>query len=224
MDEAGVFTEKKAAKIIFKIIEGLNHIHNVNVVHRDLKPENIIIDDNDSPKIIDFGLSTDTLNNTKKLKTYVGSKLYMAPEIIDNVGHTSTCDMWSIGIILYLMLSGGFPFSLRNVEYEIANSPVVFPEFKWGKISLLCKHFILKLLDKNSHSRMQPEEALKHPWFNILNSNIDHLSPNRQNSVQSPISPGKKNLIDYDLLLKLQKFRGVSKLRMAAVNILIKTM
>jgi len=148
LEEKGHYTELEAARMIFKIIEGLNHIHNVHVVHRDLKPENIIIDDAGDPKIIDFGLSSDTLGGTKALKTYVGSKVYMAPEILENTGHSSTCDMWSIGIILYLLLSGQFPFSLRNLEHEISHSPVCFPPHKWENISLVCKHFILKLLDK----------------------------------------------------------------------------
>lgn len=82
LEEQGTFTEYDAAKAIYKIMEGLNHIHNVSVVHRDLKPENIIIDDNGDPKIIDFGLSKDTNNGVKQLKSIVGSKLYMAPEIL----------------------------------------------------------------------------------------------------------------------------------------------
>lgn len=154
LDEEGEFSEFQAATVIYKLIEGLNHIHNVHVVHRDLKPENIIIDPDGQPKIIDFGLSTDTQNGTKHLKTYVGSKCYMAPEIIENIGHSSTVDMWSIGIIIYQMLSGSFPFSLKNIEYEIANTPVVFMGRHWDQVSLLCKHFILKLLDKNSVNRI----------------------------------------------------------------------
>jgi serine/threonine protein kinase len=143
LDEEGTFNEFQTASVIYKVLEGLNHIHNVNVVHRDLKPENIIVDGLDNPKIIDFGLSSDTLNGTKRLKTYLGSKCYMAPEMIENIGHTSTVDMWSIGIILFQMISNSFPFNTKNIEYEISNSPVVFIGKCWDHVSLLCKHFIL---------------------------------------------------------------------------------
>ena len=219
LEDKGAYSELEAARMIHKIIEGLNHIHSVHVVHRDLKPDNIIVDDNGDPKIIDFGLSTDTLGGTKRLKTYVGSKVYMAPEILENTGHTSTCDMWSIGIILYLLLSGSFPFSLRNIEHEISNSPVCFPPHKWDKISISCKHFILKLLDKCRESRIQPAAALKHPWFEILDKDEElHCE------TPSPGLARRARLIDKDLLLKLKKYRGVSKLKTAALSILVKTM
>jgi 5'-AMP-activated protein kinase catalytic alpha subunit len=75
-------SEDEAANIVFKILQGLNHIHSINVAHRDLKPENIMINSSGEPKIIDFGLSKDTMGNTRVLKSLVGSRLYMAPEIL----------------------------------------------------------------------------------------------------------------------------------------------
>ena len=71
------------------------------------------------------------------------------------------------------MLCGHFPFSTRNIEHEIQNSPVVFPDAHWAHISILCKHFILKLLDKCKVNRIQPNEALVHPWFELLKSDKD---------------------------------------------------
>lgn len=168
LDEQGRFTEFQAAKCIYKIIEGMNHVHHSSIVHRDLKPENIIIDDNGDPKIIDFGLGKDTNNNTRLLKSFVGSKLYMAPEILMGQAHSNTCDMWSIGIILFLIISGSYPFDLSNLEKEIIEAPILFPKGTWADVSLLCQDFIRKLLDKSSSTRISAAKALEHPWFKIL--------------------------------------------------------
>jgi serine/threonine protein kinase len=72
----------------------------------------------------------------------------MAPEILLGNAHNNSCDMWSIGIILFLIISGTFPFDLNNLDHEIKESAVLFPKGTWGDISQLCKDFILKLLDK----------------------------------------------------------------------------
>lgn len=131
LEEKNIMSEKDSAGIIYKLLEGINHIHSVHVAHRDLKPENIMIDKNGNPKIIDFGLSKDTQGDTKVLKSIVGSKLYMPPEIIQGDPHSFSCDMWSLGIILYVMISGKYPFDFRNIENEIVNSPVIFVGPAW---------------------------------------------------------------------------------------------
>ena len=72
----------------------------------------------------------------------VGSKVFMSPEILDGSTHSFPCDMWSLGIILFMMLSGSYPFDLKNTEYEIKNTPVIFYEGEWGQISWLAKGLI----------------------------------------------------------------------------------
>ena len=84
MESKGVLTEQEAANTIYKVVEALSHIHSCGIAHRDLKPENIMIDTAGNPKVIDFGLSKDTWGNTRKLNSMVGSKMYMAPEIIQS--------------------------------------------------------------------------------------------------------------------------------------------
>ena len=143
MEERGVFTEADAAQLIYKVIQAMNHVHSCGVVHRDLKPDNIMINENGDPRIIDFGLSKDTKNQTIMLKSMVGSKIFMAPEIIDGSGHSCPSDMWSLGIILYMMLSGSYPFSHRAIEKEICESPVLFlPPNKWENVSSEAKNLI----------------------------------------------------------------------------------
>jgi p70 ribosomal S6 kinase len=134
---------------MYKVIEALSHIHSVGIAHRDLKPENIMIDREGNPKIIDFGLSKDTWGQTRQLKSIVGSKVYMAPEILRGEPHGIACDMWSIGIILFTMLSSSFPFNFKNLDKEILNSPVLFiPVDQWKDISHEARNLITLLLSK----------------------------------------------------------------------------
>jgi serine/threonine protein kinase len=135
LEDKGKFTEREAAQLAYKLIEGLNHIHASDVVHRDLKPENVMIDEKGDPKIIDFGLSKDTQNFTRLLRSFVGSKVYMAPEILEGLGHGHGVDLWSLGIIIFLMISADFPFSSRNLDEEIKSAPIFFPPGKWEGVS-----------------------------------------------------------------------------------------
>jgi calcium-dependent protein kinase len=90
------------------ILEAINHCHANNVVHRDIKPENIMINDEDEPKLIDFGLSKNN-SDMKKMATVAGTPFYMAPEVL-NQNYTSKADIWSLGVLLYTMVSGYLPF------------------------------------------------------------------------------------------------------------------
>ena len=80
------------------------------------------------------------------LKTMVGSKMFMAPEVLDMSSHSYPCDLWAIGIIIFMMLSANYPFDCNNLEYEIMNEPVIFYEGDWINISQICKDLIQGLL------------------------------------------------------------------------------
>ena len=96
----------------------------------------------------------------------VGSKIYMAPEIIKGEQHGIACDMWSIGIILYTMLSNEYPFNLRNIDEEIINSPVLYLGERWNDISIEARTFISQCLAKDESERLTASQALQHLWFN----------------------------------------------------------
>ena len=149
-----------------KILLGINHVHKQGVIHRDLKPENIMIDEMGEPKIIDFGLSLDVESQGTETRR-VGSMIFMAPEIIDGYPHTSACDIWSLGIILYMMLSGAYPFNLNNVEKEIVNTPLLFLGPTWENISAECKDLITQMMKKDHGERITAADALEHPWMRI---------------------------------------------------------
>jgi serine/threonine protein kinase len=95
----------------------------------------------------------------------VGSKIYMAPEIIKGEAHSLPCDMWSIGIILYSMLSSEYPFNFRNIDDEIINTPVLYMGDNWSDISVEARTFISMCLRKEDSERLTAKKALDHPWF-----------------------------------------------------------
>ena len=143
----------------------MNHIHSLGIVHRDLKPENIMIGPEKEIKLIDFGLSKDTDGNTKALKSIAGSKMFMAPEIIERTNYTSPVDLWALGITMFMMISNDYPFQLKNLDYEIVNTPVIFKPSDWGDITWHCKSLIMGLLEKDPSKRLTAKEALDHYFF-----------------------------------------------------------
>lgn len=167
--ELKMYTEKEAAKIFKQILEAVNYLHSHGVCHRDLKPENILFSnhEDESPlKLIDFGLSKvfDASNNT--MKGTVGTTLYMAPEVFTGK-YNEKCDVWSCGVILYLMLCGKPPFYSKDekeleqcickMDYDFNN-----PEFK--KISMDAINLIeMILVDKDSRPKVS--ELLEHRWI-----------------------------------------------------------
>lgn len=163
-----LFSEKKAASIMKKLFLGINHCHSNGVVHRDLKPENIMYKEmtnaNDSMmtreasietlevKIIDFGLSK-LLQNLQKgeLRTLVGTPYYVAPEVLEGQ-YSKECDCWSLGVIMYAILSGCLPFygnTPKEVFERIRSAKVNFELKEFGWISESAKDLIQKLLFKD---------------------------------------------------------------------------
>lgn len=98
-----------AADYMLKLFGALNHMHTQGVVHRDIKPENVMLAENGELKLIDFGLSKRQSKDSKELKTIAGTPYYMAPEV--QLGsYNSKCDTWSLGVMLYVFMSGYLPF------------------------------------------------------------------------------------------------------------------
>lgn len=112
------FSEMAAKKIIKTLLEAVNYLHKKNIVHRDLKPENILFTKNDVLKIADFG--TSKFKKKKKMRNTHGTPYYIAPEVI-NGNYNEKCDIWSIGVILYILLSGYPPFNGSDDEEIMEN-------------------------------------------------------------------------------------------------------
>ncbi|KAI8928586.1 kinase-like domain-containing protein [Entophlyctis helioformis] len=180
----GSYTEKDAASIVKQLISALAYLHEHNIVHRDLKPENMIFrDTTDESDILltDFGLSKAVKTN-QFLTTSCGTPHYVAPEILKDLGHGVAVDMWSIGVITYVLLCGYTPFwggetnSTTLLYQSIVSGKFEFDEEYWGHVSSLAKEFISRLLIVDPSKRMTAKEALMHPWLSTQES-VD-LLPN----------------------------------------------
>ena len=185
----GFYTESDAVKIINQILEAVNYLHELNIVHRDIKPENIMLSNNKNDfsllKLIDFGTAIE-IPKGKKLKKFIGTSYYVAPEVIDGC-YGKKCDVWSCGIILYILLAGYPPFNgntNKEIYDAIKNQKLTFSNKEWNNISSDAIDLIRKMLEKNPKKRYNVQECLNHPWckkFKIMGSKI---SSNRSNKIK----------------------------------------
>lgn len=149
----------------YQILLALNHIHACNITHRDLKPENIQVDEDWNIKILDFGLGN--YYNMKALTEVVGTPYYVAPEVLTGE-YSKECDMWSFGVILYLLITGRTPFNGSNPQELLENvleATYRMEDDDWKEFSQNAKDIVSRLLIKDPSKRLTAQEALKHPWF-----------------------------------------------------------
>ncbi|KAK9711898.1 hypothetical protein K7432_007490 [Basidiobolus ranarum] len=187
--EKGKFTEKDAVKITRTLVETVAYLHQKNVVHRDLKPENLLFRDPspDAPlMIVDFGVAKSVTDDQDVLRTVCGSRGYTAPEILWKRGYGKPVDMWSIGIITYILLCGYLPFQRWEGHPEYLNAlrraKYRFDEKYWCNISDDAKDFIKQLLDPNPDTRLTAAQALHHRWLaGQTAQEVDLLSHVREN-------------------------------------------
>jgi len=168
------FTEKDAATILRTIIDAIAHCHKKNIVHRDLKPENIVYADDDQKElvIIDFG-DAKKIEDDKVYEDFVGTAFYLAPECTRNRKgwELKASDMWTIGVIAYVLMTGRPPFYGRGnkeILKKIVRCKLTFPSNV--KLSGEAISFITSLIKKNTADRLTAEEALKHPFLNAAAS------------------------------------------------------
>ena len=185
------FSEKEAVKIFKQLMSAVNYCHSQGICHRDLKPENIIFlnKNPDSPiKIIDFGLSKifgelkPIMKGNKIEKNImslrVGTAYYMAPEVLQG-NYDNKCDIWSCGVILYIMLCGYPPFdgdSENDILKTVLKKKYSFPEEEWSSVSEEAKDLIKHMLC-DAEKRFNAKNVLNHPW-------IEKNAPNSKNVLE----------------------------------------
>ncbi|KAL1534682.1 CDPK-related protein kinase-like isoform X1 [Salvia divinorum] len=169
LERGGKFTEDHARTIIVQILNVVAFCHLQGVIHRDIKPENFLFStkDEDSPvKAIDFGLS-DIIRPDQKLNEIVGSAYYVAPEVLRR-SYGTEADIWSIGVIAYILLCGSRPFWARTesgIFRSVLKASPRFDDDPWPSSSSESKDFVRCLLCKDPGRRISAAQALCHPWL-----------------------------------------------------------
>jgi len=166
----GSYSEKEAAALIRDISGAIKYLHSIGVVHRDLKPENLLYlnPKPDSPiKITDFGLAK-LKGTSDNMTTACGTPGYVAPEVLKNEPYDRAVDLWSLGVILYILLCGFPPFyheSTAQLYKQIKKGEYDFPDPYWTDISAEAKNLVTCLLTVNPKKRITAEGVLAHPWI-----------------------------------------------------------
>jgi len=209
------FSETQSKFFIACILLSLEYIHANNIIHRDLKPENILIVKRQKNgyhpiKIIDFGTAK-VFQKEKAEHVLIGSAYYIAPEVLSR-NYTELCDLWSCGVIMYILLTGRPPFNGSNEEEimkKIKEGNYDLKKYPWGVISEEAKDLLKGLLQVNTKKRLTAKQALEHKWFKIEKTksnltvyNVKHRQLNK--------------LID-----NLMKYRSDNILRCAVIALLV---
>ncbi|CAK9219698.1 unnamed protein product [Sphagnum troendelagicum] len=203
------YTEKDAAKVVREMLNVVARCHLNGVVHRDIKPENFLFksQDEDAPlKAVDFGLS-DFIRPGKHFHDLVGSAYYVAPEVLKRRSGPES-DVWSIGVIAYILLCGVRPFwdkTEAGIFNEVQKKKPNFTQKPWPRISDSAKEFVKKLLEKDPHLRLTAAQALSHEWV-------------REGGVASDMP------LDIAVLSNMREFVKYSRLKQLALRALASTL
>lgn len=184
------YTEMEARKVCSIMFEALEYCHQKKVAHRDLKPENLLLrsrDDDADLKIADFGFAK-RCSSGRCLLTQCGTPGYVAPEILNGIPYGTQADMWSLGVIMYILLAGYPPFNGVNQQdlfRLIRKGRYEFHEQYWSDVSNDAKDLVAKLLIVKPEDRLTPSQALDHKWFKV----------------------NQRSVVDNDLRLSLTQFK-----------------
>ncbi|KAH7447881.1 hypothetical protein KP509_01G125300 [Ceratopteris richardii] len=201
----GHYSERKAAQIIRRIVRVVEACHSLGVMHRDLKPENFLFLDSgeDSAlKTIDFGLSV-FFRPGEIFHDVVGSPYYVAPEVLKK-NYGPEADVWSAGIILYILLSGVPPFwaeTEQQIFEEVLVGDLDFESDPWPSISESAQDLIMKMLNRDPKKRLTAHQVLCHPWIKK-----DGVAPDRP--------------IDSAVLSRMKQFTAMNKLKKLAMRVI----
>jgi len=210
------FNEKQAATMMQAMLRSLAYMHENRIMHRDLKPENFLLVEgkevpieNATLKIIDFGLSARFCPSKPEATTKAGTPYYVAPEVLTG-RYTCACDVWSAGVIMYVMLSGHPPFygaDDNEVLSKVKKSLYTFSPKEWSHISPESINLIKKMLCTNPATRITAKDALKHVW-------IEHKAPN---------ATGDLSLVE-GFTERLRNFTYKTNLQKAAIHVIARSL
>ncbi|KAJ0399124.1 hypothetical protein P43SY_007530 [Pythium insidiosum] len=176
--QLGVYSERQAAETVANVLQALHYLHSLNILHRDIKPENILLASHNSVevKLSDFGIAKilededEGARGRGRAYTSCGTDYYVAPEVLNGEGYDSKVDLWSLGVVAYIMLCGFPPFmedetGMESVYRKIRSGVLDFPHPYWTNISDEAKDLIRNLLNIMPNERFSAAQALEHPWI-----------------------------------------------------------
>ncbi|TDL20580.1 Pkinase-domain-containing protein [Rickenella mellea] len=194
LQREGKFDENRSRFYAAELLCALEHLHGFNVVYRDLKPENILLDYTGHIALCDFGLCKLNMSETEKTNTFCGTPEYIAPELLESQGYTKTVDWWTLGVLLYEMMTGLPPFYDENVNVmyqRILRDPLVFPP----DMSADAKSVMTGLLQRDPNRRLGAnggEEIKRHPFF----ANWIDWNKLLAKKIQPPFKPSVESVLD----------------------------
>ncbi|XP_049922966.1 protein kinase D4 [Epinephelus moara] len=166
--ERGRLPERNTRFLVMQILEALRYLHFKHIAHCDLKPENVLLASADpfpQVKLCDFGFAR-IIGEKSFRRSVVGTPAYLAPEVISSSGYNRSLDMWSVGVIMYVSLSGTFPFNEdEDIKQQITNAAFMYPRQPWASISLEAVSLINNLLQVSIRRRFSVGKTLGHPWL-----------------------------------------------------------
>lgn len=207
--QRGHYTERKAAELTRTIVGVVEACHSLGVMHRDLKPENFLFisqDEDSLLKTIDFGLSV-FFKPGEKFSDVVGSPYYVAPEVLRK-RYGPEADVWSAGVILYILLSGVPPFwaeSEQGIFEQVLHGDLDFSSDPWPNISESAKDLVRKMLVRDPRRRLTAHEVLCHPWVQV-----DGVAPDKP--------------LDSAVLSRLKQFSAMNKLKKMALRVIAESL
>ncbi|ORY30378.1 proliferation-associated serine/threonine protein kinase [Naematelia encephala] len=194
LQREGKFNETRSRFYAAELLMALEHLHSFNVVYRDLKPENILLDYTGHIALCDFGLCKLNMSSTDTTNTFCGTPEYLAPELLSGHGYTKAVDWWTLGVLLYEMLTGLPPFYDENTNEmyrKILSDPLRFPE----EVSSEARSLLTQLLNRDPTRRLGvhgAQEIRNHPFFS---RHID-FKKLWQKKIQPPFKPAVASAID----------------------------
>ena len=170
--------EHTVKKYIKQMVTAIHYMHEAGIIHRDLKVENLLLDDSDSIKIIDFGLSN-FIHNPENLtinmvQTQCGSPAYAAPELLGHKNYGKEVDVWSIGVNMFAMLAGSLPYTVEPYDITALHAKILDGRINHipDHISSSCKDLLMRFLTPDPSKRITLPEAIHHHWFKDIDTNI----------------------------------------------------
>jgi calcium-dependent protein kinase len=219
-----IYDESHRAVVINQVLKALNYLDSLNLVHRDLKPDNIMYSapsgnldfDKLQIKIIDFGFAK--FSEGKDLNEFLGTPYFLAPEIVKKEKYGTKCDVWSMGVLTYLLLTGSMPFDAKNKDdlFKQIEEGDFNKDTKWDIISEEGKKFVSDCLIVDQDLRPSPATLLTYPW--IIQLKLKKLESRKlvQFEVQKQLSVSIKD--NLTVLMKATQFQKTMITYMNSLN------